>query len=57
VAPVYSEEFRMAPQSDETAAPAGVMTAEPAESGAANTAQRSRRSLVGKMRDWLRRAA
>jgi 8-oxo-dGTP diphosphatase len=57
VAPVYSEEFRMAPQWDETAAPAGVMTAEPAESGAANTAQRSRRSLVGKMRDWLRRAA
>jgi 8-oxo-dGTP diphosphatase len=56
-APVCSEEFCMVPQSDETAAPAGVVTAEPAESGAANAAPRSRRSFVGKMRDWLCRAA
>ena len=51
------EEFRMVPQSDETAEDAAMVTPEPAESGAANTAQRPRRSLVGKMREWLRGAA
>ena len=51
VAPVYSEEFRMVPQSDETA------PAERTESGVASTVQHPRRSLVRKMRDWLLRAA
>ena len=54
---VYSEEFRTVPQSDETAALAGTATPEPAVDSAPNTAPRTRRSLVGKMRDWLRRAA
>jgi 8-oxo-dGTP diphosphatase len=51
-----AEEFRMAPQAGETARVTEA-AAEPAMSGAANTIQRPRRSLVRKMRDWLRRAA
>jgi hypothetical protein len=57
VAPVYSEEFRMVPQSDEAAPVAEVATAERTESGVASTVQHPRRSLVRKMRDWLLRAA
>ena len=57
VEPVYSEEFRMVPQSDEAAPVAEVATPEPTESGVASTVQHPRRSLVRKMRDWLLRAA
>ncbi|HEY3791658.1 MAG TPA: NUDIX hydrolase [Bradyrhizobium sp.] len=55
--PVCSEEFRIVPQSGETAQMTEVVTPEPTERAVANTAQHPRRSLVGKMRDWLRWAA
>ncbi len=57
--PAYSEEFRMVPQSGEATPATDVATPEQSDSDAAGTVQgqRPRRSLVGKMRDWLRRAA
>jgi 8-oxo-dGTP diphosphatase len=57
IVPAYSDQFRMVPQSGGTAPVAEVVTPEPTEGGAANAAQRPRRSLVGKMREWLRWAA
>jgi 8-oxo-dGTP diphosphatase len=50
-AAVYADEFQMVPQS------AAIVAADSADSGAAITDRPARRSLVRKVRDWLRRAA
>jgi hypothetical protein len=57
-APIYSEDFRMVPQSDTAAnLPAEPEAPDLADSGASRPDQNARPSLVRKVRDWLTRAA
>jgi 8-oxo-dGTP diphosphatase len=56
-APVDAMEPRIITQCAEPDSAAAVVALESVESGAANPARPARRSLVQKMRDWLRRAA
>jgi len=56
-AAVYSEDFRMVPQSTERELTASAETSEVIGDNAMTTDHRRRKSLVQKVRDWLQRAA